>query len=71
MAKTIRSKFAVLETETQENGDRKVTLTAVVCGSEENKEFWKYTPAGKIEIQISNPEVVFEPGEYYVDFTKA
>ncbi len=48
-----------------------------VCSSNpqhENKRFWEATPAGKIEMSISNRPAadVFELGEeYYVDFTKA
>jgi len=51
-----------------------VKLQPVTSGSEENREFWKYTPSGSIELSISNPEAakIFEPGrEYYVDFTPA
>lgn len=38
---------------------------------EENKLFWKWTPAGQIMLSSVNPEVLkyFEIGkEYYVDF---
>lgn len=50
-----------------------VTLTPVFDPGEsnENRQFWQATPAGKIELSISNPESaeVFELGEsYYVDF---
>lgn len=49
-------------------------LPPVMGGSEENKEFWKYTPTGKIEMHLDNENALkaFEGmGEYYVDFTKA
>jgi hypothetical protein len=55
----------------QDEGGATVILTPVVSGSEENKDFWRYTPSGKIEIQIKNEaaEKYFELGEeYYVDF---
>ena len=46
----------------------------VTSGSEENKAFWKWTPAGKIELQTVNDEVVknMHVGkEYYIDFIPA
>ncbi len=72
MAKTIRAKFNVAEIAKYGNGGgTKVTLMPVMGNSEENKAFWQYTPSGKIEMHISNPEAEFEFGEYYIDFTKA
>lgn len=72
MAKTVRAKFNVSEIAKYGNmGGIKVTLSPVIGGSEENKAFWQHTPVGKIEMHISNPDAVFEFGEYYVDFTKA
>jgi len=72
MANTIRAKFNVAEIAKYGNsGGTKVTLMPVTTGSEENKAFWEFTPSGKIELHISNPDAVFEFGEYYVDFTKA
>lgn len=69
---TTRVKFNVAEIAKQGNGGgTKVTLMPVTTGSEENKNFWKFTPAGKIELHITNPDVEFEFGEYYIDFTKA
>lgn len=41
---------------------------------EENKQWSKYTPCGKIEMTITNPAAVaaFEVGQpYFVDFTPA
>jgi len=72
MADIIRAKFNVAEiTEYGNGGGTKVTLLPVTGNSEENKAFWQYTPSGKIEINNLNPEVKFEFGHYYVDFTKA
>lgn len=72
MSKTIRAKFNVAEITKYGNaGGTKVTLAPVYTGSEENKAFWDATPNGKIELHISNPEVDFEMGQYYIDFTKA
>jgi hypothetical protein len=70
----VRAKFNVTEITKYGNaGGGKVTLNAVVGGDNpENKEFWKATPSGKIEIWIDNPEAMakFDFGEYYIDFTK-
>lgn len=72
MSKTIKTKFNVAEiTQYGNGGGSKVTMLPVIGGSVENKAFWEATPAGKIEIITSNPDPVFEFGEYYVDFTKA
>jgi hypothetical protein len=52
----------------------KVILQPVAGTNEENKSFWKWTPSGKIELQVLNTEAAdqFEVGkEYYVDFTPA
>ena len=51
-----------------------VELEPVIDGSEENKTFFKYTPGGKIRLDVMNEEAVkqFEVGkEYFVDFTPA
>jgi hypothetical protein len=72
MSKTIRAKFNVTSiTEYGNDGGRNVKLQAVIGGSEENNDFWKYTPSGSIEIHVSNPDLEIGFGEYYVDFTKA
>jgi len=70
----VRAKFNVAEiTKYGNSGGGKVVLMPVYGNSEENKEFWKQTPSGKIELFIDNPEAMkaFEFGEYYIDFTKA
>lgn len=69
----VRAKFRVSEKTLLEQGG-KVKLTAVSGGSEEDKEFFKYTPGGSIEMQVLNDTALaaFEPGKfYYVDFTSA
>lgn len=56
------------------SGDSEVLIMApVTTGSEENKSFAKWTPWGKLELGISNPNLLgtFNPGdEYLVNFTK-
>lgn len=49
-------------------------LRAVYDGSEENKQYFKWTPIDEIKLGILNESAakIFEPGnEYFVDFTSA
>lgn len=74
MSKTILAKFKVGSVTDFGNNNEGVAMTPVISGSEENKSFSMYTPSGKIEMHISNPEAckVFLPGEeWYVEFRKA
>jgi hypothetical protein len=51
-----------------------LAFAPVYSGSEENKEFFKYTPGGTIQFFVLNKPAAdkFEVGkEYYVDFTPA
>lgn len=71
---TVRAKFKV-EAVTHRSGDAfTVELWPVTSGSEENKQFYKWTPSGKIELVTINAAAAeqFEVGaEYYIDFTRA
>lgn len=77
----VRTKFKVESYETRLESSapgadelRSVKLTAVYGDSEENKKFFKWTPNGRIEIGMLNPEAwkQFPLGaEIYVDFTLA
>ena len=70
---SVRAKFKCVQVTQTESGDR-VQLAPVVGESPENKDFFKWTPSGQIEMGIMNPEASkqFIPGkEYYVDFTLA
>lgn len=70
---SVRAKFKVTAVTQTESGNT-VQLNPVTTGSEENKKFFRYTPAGRIELSIMNDEAAkqFEVGkEYYIDFTKA
>lgn len=73
----VRAKFQVQRYETSLQGKeecRTIHLTAVYDGSPENKQFFKYTPNGRIEIGILNERAwrEFPLGrEVYVDFTNA
>jgi hypothetical protein len=78
MKMTVRAKFYVSEKKTTAQnvglptGDF-IILSPVVSGSDENKSFYKWTPSGKIELGIVNPEAAAQfivGSEYYIDFTK-
>lgn len=68
----VRAKFKVESVrEAAEEGLSDVSMTAVTSGSPENEEFFKYTPAGSLNLGLVNPETAkfFVPGEeYYLDF---
>lgn len=69
----VRAKFKC-DSVTDYGQSKEVNLSAVTTGSEENKKFWKYTPAGNLKMHIDNHEAakMFEPGrEYYFDIKKA
>jgi len=73
MNKKVRAKFKVSQVMHTEAGNS-IQLIPVSVGSEENKEFYRYTPSGQIELSIVNQESAsfFEVGqEYYVDFSLA
>lgn len=71
----VRAKFYVQSiTHTKGNKGAFILLQPVIGGSEENKQFYEYTPGGKIELSTVNEEAVkqFELGkEYYIDFSPA
>lgn len=72
----VRAKFRVQQVAPSNNTDEyyNITLYAVTSGSEENKEFFKWTPSGQITINTVNPAAAaqFKEGdELYVDFTSA
>jgi hypothetical protein len=71
---TILAKFKVGSVTDFGNNNHDVAMSPVTSGSEENKSFSKWTPSGKIEMHITNPECIgfFQAGEeYYVEFRKA
>lgn len=72
----VLAKFKVLSVERfDEYENTNVSLEPVYDGSEENKSFSKYTPAGNINLTISDETEACgyfqENTEYYVKFTKA
>lgn len=73
---TVRAKFECIGIQEQPEAEGKtITLVPVIDGSEENKSFSKYTPAGNLSLTISNETPAanfFEAGkEYYLDFSLA
>lgn len=51
-----------------------VEFAAVAADSEDNKDWSQWTPSGKIEMTITNPEAMkgLEVGKaYFIDFTPA
>jgi hypothetical protein len=74
---TTRAKFVCTGVRKYRHWDRRkgflydAEMMPVTSGSEENKQFFEATPAGKLEISTLR-EDFFEPGkEYYLDFTPA
>lgn len=69
----MRAKFHTESVTNYAGGNTSVVLSPVSKGaSDENTQFWQYTPSGKLEMFITNPSATqfFEPGkDYYLDFT--
>lgn len=78
MSNNVRAKFKVVSYTTSLQGDQKTELRTVNLvpvysddPASENHMFWKYTPAGKIELGTINPsawEKLVLGNEYYIDF---
>ena len=70
---SIRAKFQCFTVEQSEYGET-IQLYAVADGSEENKRWSEATPAGSLQMTISNPGAQgrFKPGKsYYLDISEA
>lgn len=70
----VRAKFEVVEKTESNNACFTVKLFPVTGSSPENESFYKYTPAGLIELSTINEDAAaaLEVGkQYYVDFTPA
>jgi len=71
---SVKAKFWVQNIQDYDEGAKSVSLSACIDGSEENKEWSKYTPSGSIQMHISNPSAAeqFKIGdEFYLTFEKA
>lgn len=72
-----RAKFSCKEIKSvgmaSEGGENyQIIFEPVYSGSEENREFFRYTPSGQIRLGVVSPSTAgqFEVGhDYYVDFT--
>lgn len=71
----VRAKFKCVRNETQNEGESAaIRFEPVYSGSDENKEFFKWTPGGEIRMDFTNPAATSQfavDKEYYVDFTPA
>ena len=71
----VRAKFVCESNNPIQGGEgSQIMLRAVYSGSEENKRFFKYTPAGTVQLATVNAAAAaqFEVGkEYYLDFSPA
>ena len=70
----VKAKMFCNQKEEAHEGTFNINLTAVTSGSEENKQFFKYTPSGNVSLQTINVSAAqeFEIGkEYYVTFKQA
>lgn len=70
----VRAKFKVNSKLQKGSDEYEVTLYPVTGGTAENETFYKWTPAGKIEMATINKAAAdqFEVGKsMYVDFTPA
>ena len=74
MSDTIRAKFSCRLIEAQYGGTWRIVFEPVYSGSAENREFFQWTPGGRIELAVvgSSTAAQFNEGhDYYVDFTPA
>lgn len=72
----VRAKFECVSVQDfPECEQKEVNLMPVIEGSEENKSFAKYTPAGSLDLMISYETEASgffeEGGQYYLDVSKA
>ena len=68
---TVRAKFKCWNKTANENGTYDYHFEAVTSGSEENKEFWKWTPSGTLRMNALKGELFEVNKEYYLDFNIA
>lgn len=72
---TTRAKFTVTEVTHHESGGTKIVLEPRYSKAiPEDQTFCKYTPGGRFEMWVTNPDVIerFKPGRvFYADFTEA
>ena len=71
---TVRCKFVCYERAERYDSYNRMTVysyrfNAVISGSEENQQFWRWTPGGQLTVDAVKQNL-FEPGkEYYLDLS--
>lgn len=72
---SVRAKMRCESIEASADGEGgTVTLSPVISGSEENEQFYRWTPGGGVSLSTINQQAMdqFEIGkEYYVDISPA
>lgn len=74
MSQKVRAKFRCTSVTKHENAAETVCMSPVTSGSDENKEWSKYTPSGELKMTITAEGAVgvFQPGKSYrIDITEA
>lgn len=72
MSRSTRCKFRCASVTPEADGFY-ICLYPVTGGSTENDQFFQYTPAGRLDLSIVNPDAaqMFEPGKtYYIDISE-
>jgi hypothetical protein len=67
---SVRAKFKC----TSKDEEGNVLLEAVMSGSKENEDFFKYTPFGRLQLGIVNEAAlsqIEQDKEYYIDISPA
>jgi len=70
----VRCKFKCISKKEYIDGGARITMEPVYSGSEENKQFFKYTPSGSFTFGTINENAAaqIEQGkEYYIDISLA
>ncbi|MFZ6819838.1 hypothetical protein [Undibacterium sp. Ji22W] len=70
----VRAKFKVTSITEVSGGAKEIKLYPVTSGSDENKEFFKYTPSGEIRLSVLNEAASKQfavDQEFFIDFTPA
>jgi hypothetical protein len=70
----VRAKFKCVGVEDNADNGKNIRMEAVVDGSPENKEFFRWTPSGSLMLGCVNPaanEQFVAGQEYFIDITPA
>lgn len=71
MPEKVRAKMICEETGSRQSGTHFAKFHPVTGTSEENEKFFKWTPCGRLELDVLNNQY-FEVGkEYYIDIIRA